>query len=317
MGTHEGFADAGELLHVLTQLIRTQRAVETEGDGFDVAQRMVEGLGSLARESATGGVRDGAGDHHRQAVAQLLEHQVHREGGRLRVEGIEDGLDQDDVGTALNEGMGRFGVGGHQLVIGNVALAGVVHVRRDGGGAVGGPQDACHEARLVGLFRRPLIRHGAGQPGRLAVDLGREIFHLVVGHGDAGGVEGVGLEDVGAGGTVLIVDLANDRGATQHQQIVVALDVGMPVGKPLPPVVRLTELVALDHGAHGPVDDQDPLLEAGFQLVCHIRLFVRHRSFLLHPCNCVNSILTANKSNGNLAVYLSKYATIYSQMGNE
>ena len=167
----------------------------------------------------------------------------------------------------------------------------------------------------MGLFRRPLIRHGAGQPGRLAVDLGREIFHLVVGHGDAGGVEGVGLEDVGAGGTVLIVDLANDRGATQHQQVVVALDVGMPVGKPLPPIVRLTEFVTLDHGAHGPVDDQDPLLETGFQPGCDIRFLVRlsarHRSYPLHPCNCVMPILAAIKLNGNLAVYLSMTAIKY------
>ncbi len=305
VGADMGLADARQLLHVLAQLIRPQRAVETEGDRFDVAQRMVEGFGGLAGEGTAGGIRDGAGDHHRQAVAQRLEHPFHREGGGLGVEGIEDGLDQNDVGAALDQGVGRFGVSGHQLVIGDVALAGIVHVRRDGGSAVGRAQHPGHEARLGGIFCRPFVGHRARQPGSLPVDLGRELFHLVVGHGDAGGVEGVGLEDVGAGGAVLLVDLANHGGTGQHQQVIVALDVGVPVGEARAAIIGLTELVALDHGAHGAIDDQDPLLETGFQFVCHIRLFVRHRSFLLHPCNCVNSILTANKSNGNLAVYLS------------
>ena len=199
--------------------------------------------------------------------------------------------------------MGRFGVGSHQLVIGDVALAGIVHIRRDGGSAVGGAQHPCHETRLGGIFCRPLVCHGAGQTGGFPVDLGGKLFHLVIGHGDASGVEGVGLENVGPGSAILLVDLADHRRTGQHQQIVVALDVGMPVGKPLTPIIRLPEFVALDHGAHGPVDDQDPLPEAGFQLLCYVRLltrlsarhYVRHRVFLLHPCNCVNSILTANK----------------------
>ncbi|MNO63032.1 hypothetical protein D3C76_537230 [compost metagenome] len=321
VGADAGFADAGQLLHILAQLIRAERTVEAEGDGFDVAKRMVEGFRGLAREGAAGGIRDGAGDHHRQAVAQLFEHQIHREGGGLGVEGVEDGLDQYEVGAPLDEGVGRFGVGGHQLVIGDVALAGVVHVRRDGGGAVGGAQHPCHEARPGGILGRPLVRHGTGQTGRLAVDLGGEGFHLVIGHGDASGVEGVGLEDVGPGGTVLIVDLADHRRPGQYQQIVVALDVGMPVGEALAAVIRFAEPVPLDHGAHGTVDDQDPLLETGFQFLCYVRLlarlYARHRFYPLHPCNCVSSILAAKKSNGNLAVYLSEISSIYSQMGNE
>ncbi|CAJ1779925.1 hypothetical protein LMCDFJHI_02900 [Aeromonas salmonicida] len=309
VGAHKGLADARQLLHILAQLVGPQRTVQTERDGFDMAQGVIEGFGGLTGESTARGIRDGAGDHHRQAVTQRLKHPFHREGSRLGVEGIEDGLDQNEVGATLDQGMGRLRIRSHQLVIGDVALAGIVHVRRDGAGAVGGTQHTGDKARSGGVPSRPFVCHGTGQPGRLAVDLGRKIFHLVIGHGDASGVEGVGFEDVGPGGTILIVDLANDPGPGQHQQVVVALDVGMPVGKPLTAIIRLAQLVALDHGAHGPVDDQDPFLETGFQFLCYVRLyarlFVQHRSLLLHPCNCVKVILAANKSNGNLAVYLS------------
>ncbi|MNC74167.1 hypothetical protein D3C75_1254760 [compost metagenome] len=52
VGADMGLADAGQLLHVLAQLVRAQRTVEAEGDGFDVAKRMVEGFRGLAREGA-------------------------------------------------------------------------------------------------------------------------------------------------------------------------------------------------------------------------------------------------------------------------
>ncbi len=50
VGADMGLADARQLLHVLAQLIRPQRAVETERDRFDVAQRVIEGFGGLAGE---------------------------------------------------------------------------------------------------------------------------------------------------------------------------------------------------------------------------------------------------------------------------
>ena len=46
----------------------------------------------------------------------------------------------------------------------------------------------------------------AGQPGGLEVELVGELLHAVVGQGDRVGVEGVGLDDVGAGLEVLAVD---------------------------------------------------------------------------------------------------------------
>ena len=44
VGADMGLADAGELLHVLAQLVRAERTVEAEGDGLHVTKGMVEGF---------------------------------------------------------------------------------------------------------------------------------------------------------------------------------------------------------------------------------------------------------------------------------
>ena len=49
-------------------------------------------------------------------------------------------------------------------------------------------------------------------------------------------------------------------GLRQHEQVVVALDELGVVGKALATIVGLLQLEALDHGAHGAVDDEDALV---------------------------------------------------------
>ena len=58
------------------------------------------------------------------------------------------------------------------------------------------------------------------------------------------------------------VDLADDLRLGQHQQVVVALEVAArQSAKRCAAVIGLAQLVALDHGAHGAVQDQDALLQ--------------------------------------------------------
>ena len=63
------------------------------------------------------------------------------------------------------------------------------------------------------------------------------------------------------GRQVLLVDLLDDVGPGELQQLVVALQVLGVVLEALAAVVGLGQLVALDHRAHGAVDDQDALLQ--------------------------------------------------------
>ena len=74
-------------------------------------------------------------------------------------------------------------------------------------------------------------------------------------------VEGVGLEDVGAGIEVGRVDVVDDLRLRQRQEVVVALQIVRPAREAFAAIIFLGELVALDHGAHGTVQDQDSLLE--------------------------------------------------------
>jgi len=109
----------------------------------------------------------------------------------------------------------------------------------------------------------------SSQTRGLPVDLVGQVFHVVVGQGDGVGVEGVGLDDVRAGGQVGLVDAADDVRLGEDEEVVVALQLAGMVLEARPPVVRLVELMGLDHGAHGPVQDEDALGQQGFDGVGH------------------------------------------------
>ena len=78
-------------------------------------------------------------------------------------------------------------------------------------------------------------------------------------------VEGVGLKDVGAGFEIGVVDLADDLRLRQHQKVVIALEIVAVILEALAAIACLVQLVALDHGAHGAVEDKDTLLGALLQ----------------------------------------------------
>ena len=82
---------------------------------------------------------------------------------------------------------------------------------------------------------------------------------------DGLGVEGVGLNDVGAGFEIRVVDLADDVRLGQHEQVVVALEVAWVILEARATIACLVELIALNHGAHGAVEDQDALLRLSLQ----------------------------------------------------
>src|SRR3546814_9653954 len=65
--------DPRQRLDVRAQVLRAQRAVEPDRQRLSVRDRCVESLGRLPGQGTSGSVCDGAGDHHRQAPAALLE----------------------------------------------------------------------------------------------------------------------------------------------------------------------------------------------------------------------------------------------------
>ncbi len=229
----EGVGDPGELGDVRPHLGGAERAVQADGERAGVPHGVPERLGDLAGQGAAGRVGDGAGDDHRPAAAALLEERLEGEDRRLGVEGVEDRLDQQQVGAAVDEALRLLEVGLDEPVVGDVALARVVDVRRDRRGRVGGAERADDPAGPVRGLGGDRVARLAGQPGGREVHLVGEVLHAVVGLGDQLGAEGVGLDEVGAGLEVLGVDRADHVGLGQAQQVGVAAHVLAPVGEAL------------------------------------------------------------------------------------
>ena len=220
---------------------------------------MPKGSDGLARQDAARGVGDGARNDDGQAFAGVFHQFVQRKDGGLGVERVEDCFHQEQVAAAFHQSFSLFAVGGAQLIKACVSRTGVVDVGADAGGARRRAQCAGNEARPVG--RAVLVSGAAGNARRSHVHFARQVRQAVVFLCDARRAEGVGFDDVGTRGQVLGVDFANHVGPGQHQQVVVALQILRVCAERRIAEVGLAELVALDHGAHGAVDDGDALLQ--------------------------------------------------------
>jgi hypothetical protein len=84
----------------------------------------------------------------------------------------------------------------------------------------------------------------------------------IIGHGDAGGAEGVGLDHVRARLQIGVVDRADDIGPGDREQVVIALLVLRQIETAA--IIGFLELVALDRGAIAAVEDEDAFCGSGW-----------------------------------------------------
>ena len=97
----------------------------------------------------------------------------------------------------------------------------------------------------------------AGDPRRGQVDRPHLLGQAVVGQGDRGAGEAVGLDDVRAGLEEAAVDGPDHVGARHGQDVAAAGQGVAVVAVAIAAEVVLAEAVGLDHGAHGPVHDEN------------------------------------------------------------
>lgn len=146
----------------------------------------------------------------------------------LGVEGIEDGFDDEYIGTTIDEGcdLGEVCTGDLIEIYGPVA--GVVNIGGHGEGFVHWADGSGYEGG-VGRMGEVVLCYGlAGEGGCCVVDVVREVLHVVVGEGDGLSVECVGLNDVCAGLQVLEVYVLNDVWLGEREEVVVPFEVGRP-----------------------------------------------------------------------------------------
>ncbi len=188
----------------------------------------------------------------------LREHFLRRKDRGFGIQCVENSLDQDDVGTAIDQTTHLLGIGKPQIIEADGTITGIVDVRRDRGCAVGRPECASHEAPPAVLCLGP-PRSTPRQPRAIAIEVVDHVLHAVIGLGDPGRGEGVGLQNVGTGDCVMIMYLFNRLRLRERQKVVVALLMAIAGAETLAPEVILDETQLLDLRPHCAVHDEDTL----------------------------------------------------------
>ena len=122
IGADQRVGDLRHLGDVGPQLAGAERTVRN---------RVPERGRGLPREQASGTIGDGARDHDRHTRTALLANIRNRVERRLGVERVENGLDQQDVGAAVEQPADLLRVSGAQLIEGDCPETRVGYVRRD------------------------------------------------------------------------------------------------------------------------------------------------------------------------------------------
>jgi hypothetical protein len=256
IGADERVGDLADLLDMGPHLARAEGAVEADRQRRRMADRMPKGGRRLAGQGAAGQVRDGARDHDRQLDTALGEDLPGGNDGRLGVQGVEDRLDQDDLGAAVDEPPHLLAIGVAHLIKGDGAIAGIVDVGRDRQGAVGRPDGAGDEAAAA-VFRLSQGRRLAGEARAFAVELVDDRLEPVIGLRDRGARKGVGLDDIGAGLKVAQVDVADGVGLREDEKVVVAAQIVAVIAEALAAKILFGQLQRLDLGSHGAVEHEN------------------------------------------------------------
>ena len=240
----------GERLEEGAHLRRAERAVDADDQRPGVLDREPERVRGLAGEVAARPVDRGEGDPERQ----LGRHVLGRDDRRLRVERVEDRLDQQQVDTALPEAADLLGVGLDDLVEGGGPVRRVVHLGAERERDVQRPDRAGDEAAV-------LVRDAAGEACALDVQLVDCSLEAVVGLADRRRREGVRGRDVATGLEVRAVDRLDDVGTGEVEQVGIAAEVARMIGEALAAEVRLREAAVLEQHAPRPVEDGDAFVE--------------------------------------------------------
>ena len=251
MAARERVREPRELRDVRPHLLGAERAVDADDQRVRVLDRVPERLERLAGERASGEVDDRDGDPQRQ-----LRRDVLRGGdGRLRVQRVEDRLDEQEVDAAVPQGAHLLGVRLDHVVEGDRPVGRVVDLRRERERHVQRAQRARDEPAAS------LVRRLPREPGALDVHVVHGVLEPVVGLTDPGRRERVRRRDVGARLEVRAVDAEHDVRPRQVEQVGVAGDVARMVAEALAAVVLGREAGVLDHRPPGAVEHEDALCQ--------------------------------------------------------
>ncbi len=262
MTGHVRRGHAREALEERPHLGGAERAVHPDDERLRLLDRDPERIGRLTGEVAAALVDGG----EREPERKLRRRGSSCHDRSLCVQRVEDGLDQQEVDTAVAERAHLLLVRGLHLLEGHRAIGRIVDLRRERERDVQRADGACDESRLVGRACRPLVRCGPSESRAREAHLRGCILQCVIRLPDRRRGERVGRRDVRAGLEIGVVDPRDDLGRGQVEEIGITFDVVRVLAKLLAPVLLLREPAAMDEHTPGPVEDHDSLGEELFHM---------------------------------------------------
>ena len=256
VATDPGPADRGQALDRVAHLFDPDRTVQTHAQSVAVRDRIIKRLDRLGRER-TVVVEDRSRDHHGQSRAGLFEELVNGKQAGFQHERVKRGLRQEQVDARLDQGLDLRLVVGHHLIEGHVAAARVLDVNSHRELLLGRPDAAGHEPGLIRIPAGVVVGGPSRQLGGRPVQLVDVLLETELLQSDRRGVEGVGLNDIGAGLQVGPVDLLDHPRLGCHQHLGAVLQMVIVAGEPAAAHVFLGQLVGVDQSPHRSVKDHD------------------------------------------------------------
>ena len=232
----------GQVAQVLAHLAGAGGAIQP--DHVD-AERLKRGQrrGDLAAEQHGPGGLDRDLRDDQRVRGHAPDGPLGADDGRLGLQQVLAGLDDQRVGAAAQQGLGVDLVGVAQLAERGVAEGGQLGARAD---------RAEHPARAG--RRGPAVCGGSGEPGGRLGQLGDPLRDPVLAEVAQVGAERVGGDAIRARFEVSVVDPGHDVGPGYVQDLVAALVAAEIVNG---------GIARLEHRAHGPVGHHDSLGEGG------------------------------------------------------
>jgi hypothetical protein len=228
----------GQVAQVLGHLAGAGGAVQPDHVDAERLQCRQRRADFAAEEHRPGRLDRDLGDDQR-ARGDVSHRAFGSDDGRLGLQQVLAGLDDQRVGTAAQQALGVGLVGVAQLAERGVAERGQLGARAD---------RAEHPARAGG--RSPAVGGGAGEPGGRLGQLGDPVRDPVLSEVAQVGTERIGGDAIRAGVEVGLVDPGDDVRPGHVQDLVAAL---MPIE------VVYGGIARLEHRAHCPVCHHDAL----------------------------------------------------------
>jgi hypothetical protein len=226
---------------VLAHLVRPGGAVQADGVDAERLERGERGADFGAHQHGSGGF-DGHLDEDGEPDAAGDDGLLAAVDRGFGLQEVLAGFDEEGVRAAVDEALGLQGEGLLEVVVGGVPEAGELGARPHG--AQNPPHSSvCFFCRFGAL---------AGDLRALPGELLDPVVDAVVGEVGPVRAEGVGFDGVDAGGEVGVVDVREDVRARVVEDLVAAFQPQE--------VVFERQLPPLQHGAHRPIGNDDPLV---------------------------------------------------------